>query len=350
VSLSFVTPLGALIALVGLVPLAVLFVEERRLEALCKRLGLRAPTWRPSVEVGVALIVLVAVLALGLAQPVVANHTVRKGRADAEAFFVFDVSRSMGARTADSPSRFDQARRDAKALRADLGNLPVGIASLTDRVLPHLFPSVSVNAFNATLDESLGVDRPTMSLAYGNALGTKLGALADLVTGNYFEPTAKKRVVVVFTDGETLKEHLSILPARFKDGNLHVFFFHYWSPDQRVYNAAGQIIPAYLPDPNSTAVLDGLAQSISSKVFTSGQVGQAAAAVRAVIGKGPTRARGRELNSLLLAPYVLLFAVLPLGFLLFRRNFPQWRASEQVVKSVPESARSRYIVGSDPKT
>ena len=322
-SLSFVTPLGALIALVGLIPLAVLVVEDRRLEALCKRLGLQPPTWRPSVEIGVALVVLVAVLALALAQPVVANHTTTKGRADAEAFFVFDVSRSMGARTADSPTRFDQARRDAKELRAQLGNLPVGIASLTDRVLPHLFPSVSVNAFNATLDESLAIDRPSMSLAYGDAVGTKLGALADLVKGNYFEPAAKKRVVVVFTDGETLTEHLSTLPARFKDGNLHVFFFHYWSPDQRVYNAAGQINPAYLPDPNSTAVLNGLAQSTSSKVFQPGQVDQAAAAVRSVIGKGPTRARGRELNSFLLAPYVLLFAIVPLGFLLFRRNFPR---------------------------
>jgi hypothetical protein len=244
-------------------------------------------------------------------------------RADAEAFFVFDVSRSMGARTANSPTRFDQARRDAKELRARLGNLPVGVASLTDRVLPHLVPSVSVNAFNATLDESLAVDRPTMSLAYGDSLGTKIGALADLVNGNYFEATAKKRVVIVFTDGETLRERLSTLPARFKDGNLHVVFFHYWSPDQRVYNAAGQLDPAYLPDPSSTPILDGLAQSISSKVFEPGQVGQAAAAVRAVIGKGPTTARGRELNSFLLAPYVLLFAIVPLGFLLFRRNFPR---------------------------
>jgi len=330
VSLTFVTPLGALIALVGLIPLAVLVVEDRRLGALCKKLGLRPPTWRPSVEVGVALIVLVAVLALALAQPVIGSHTTLKGRADAEAFFVFDVSRSMGARTANSPTRFDQARRDAKELRARLGNLPVGVASLTDRVLPHLFPSVSVNAFNATLDESLAVDRPTMSLDYGESTGTKIGALADLVNGNYFEATATKRVAIVFTDGETLKERLSTLPARFKDGNLHVFFFHYWSPDQRVYNAAGQIDPAYLPDPSSTPILDGLAQSTSSRVFEPGQVGQAAAAVRAVIGKGPTTARGRELNSFLLAPYVLLFAILPLGFLLFRRNFPYQVAGQSL--------------------
>ena len=323
-SITFVTPLGALIALVGLIPLAVLVVEESRLGALCEKLGLRPPPWRPSVEVGVALTALVAVLALALAQPVVASHTTTKGRADAEAFFVFDVSRSMSARTAGSPTRFEQARRDAKELRARLGNLPVGIASLTDRVLPHLFPSVSMNAFNATLDESLAVDRPTMSLAYGDSIGTKIGALADLVTGNYFEPAAKKRVAVVFTDGETLKERLSSLPARLKDGNVRVFFFRYWRVDQRVYDSTGKINPAYSPDPSSTPILDGLAQSMSTRVFEPGQIGQATAAVRAVIGKGPTRARGRELNSFLLAPYVLLFAIVPLGFLLFRRNFPSF--------------------------
>ncbi len=334
-SISFVTPLGALITLVGLVPLAVLLVEERRLRALCERLGLRPPPWRPSLEVGVALTVLFAVLALALAQPVVTRHTTKKGRADADAFFVFDVSRSMGARTADSPNRLEQARRDAKELRARLGDLPVGVASLTDRLLPHLFPSVSVNAFNATLDESLAIDRPTMSFAYGDSSGTKIGALADLVTGNYFGAGAKKRVAVVFTDGETLEDKLSILPARFKDGNIRVFFFRYWRADQRVYNAGGQLNPDYSPDPGSAAILDGLAKSISSRVFKPGQASEAATAIRAVVGKGPTTARGRELNSFLLTPYVLLFALVPLGFLLTRRNFPRRLRKASVVTATP---------------
>jgi hypothetical protein len=182
---------------------------------------------------------------------------------------------------------------------------------------------VSVNAFNATLDESLAIDRPSMSLAYGDSLGTKIGALADLVTGNYYEAGAEKRVAVVFTDGETREESISILPARFRDGNLRVFFFRYWRPDERVYDGAGQINPAYSPDPTSPAILDGLVQAISSRVFEPGQAGQATAAVRAVVGKGPLKARGRELSSSLLAPYVLLFALAPLGFLLLRRNFPR---------------------------
>ena len=74
-SLTFVTPLGALIALVGLIPLAVLVVEDRRLDALCEKLGLRPPTWRPSIHVGAALIVLVAALAaLGTAGGALADQ------------------------------------------------------------------------------------------------------------------------------------------------------------------------------------------------------------------------------------------------------------------------------------
>ena len=176
-SISLVTPLGALVALGGLVPLAVLVVGRQRLQALCALLGLRPPSERTTVPTHVAVVALVALLGLAAAQPVAARRTTTNGRADAEAFFVFDVSRSMGARMPGSPSRLDRAKGDAKRLRAALPGLPVGIASLTDRLLPHLFPSVSLNTFNATLDGSLGIDRPTSSFPYGNINATKLGTL-----------------------------------------------------------------------------------------------------------------------------------------------------------------------------
>ena len=56
------------------------------------------------------------------------------------------------------------------------------------RLLPHLFPSVSVNTFDATLDESLAIDRPTSSLPYGDALGTRLGALQTSSSGATSRP------------------------------------------------------------------------------------------------------------------------------------------------------------------
>jgi hypothetical protein len=334
VSVSFVTPLGALAVLVigGLFPIGVLLSGRRRLETLCARLGLRPPPRREVLPSAIALTVVIALLALAAAQPVAARRTTTQGRADAEAFFVFDVSRSMGARSPGSPSRFDQARRDAKELRAELPGLPVGIASLTDRLLPHLFPSVSSNAFNATLDDALGVDRPTSSFPYGNVLSTKLGTLGDLIIGRYFPASARKRVVVVFTDGESRTEDFSTLADRIHEGKLKVFFFRYWRPADRVYDAEGRLNTAYAPDRSAEASFTALGRGLSIRVFEPGRTEAAAAAIRAAIGKGPTTTRGRELGSVLLTPYVVLAAFLPLLFLLLRlhgvrlERWGAWRA------------------------
>lgn len=324
--ISLVTPLGLLVALVALVPLAMLFLGRRRLRTLCARLDLPVPASRSLVPAAVAVVALAIILGLAAAQPVLATHSALKGRADASAFFVFDISRSMGARTLGSPTRLERARRDAKALRARLQGLPVGVASITDRLLPHLFPSLSVNAFNSTLDESLAIDRPTSSLPYGNALGTRLGALQDLVLGRYFDPRSKRRVAVVFTDGETLPTDLSTLPGFLRGENIHVLFFRYWRPSERVYDGQGRPDPAYVPDPGSTETFGALARSLQAHIFGPGQAAQAAAAVRELVGNGPMATRQRELDSRLLTPYLLLAALVPLAFLLVRRDARRWAA------------------------
>ena len=323
-SISFVTPAAGLVVLVGLVPLLVLAVSRLRLRGLCIELGLAPPSSWSALPTALALVAVAALLALAAASPVAARRTTHAGRADVEVFFVFDTSRSMGARGADSPTRLDRARSDAKTLRAELADLPVGVASVTDRLLPHLFPSMSVNAFNGTLDESLGIDRPTMSFDYGNTLGTKLGALTNVVDGRYFHAEARRRVVVVFTDGETRPDDLSLLPARLADGNIHVLFFRYWNPTERVYDVSGRIIPAYQPDQTSTERMTILARTMSAPLLDEGRTGDAASRIRKLVGSGPMAERGRDLDSLLLTPYVVVLALVPLAFLL-RRSGTQFQ-------------------------
>jgi hypothetical protein len=325
-SVTFTTPLAALVLFVGLVPLGVLLAEKERLRRVCLQLGLRPPETRNLLPVVLALAALVLLLALAAAQPVVAKRTTEKGRADAEAFFVFDTSRSMAASAGPgAPTRLDRARTDAKALRARLPSLPTGVASLTDRMLPHLFPSMSLNDFNATLDESLGIDRPTSSLGYGDALGTKLGALGDLVAAHYFNPGSKRNIAVVFTDGETLPENLSPLPILLRQGNVKVFFFQYWGRDERVYDSEGHLNPNYSPNAAFTEPLNTLAGVTSSQIFQPGQTSEAAAAVRTAIGDGPLATRGRELSSRLLTPYLVLLALVPLAYLLGREQLGRLR-------------------------
>ena len=330
-SISFTTPVAGLIALVGLVPLGVLLAERERLRRICAQLGLRPPQARGTLPVVLALTALVTLLALAAAQPVVAKRSSEKGRADAEAFFIFDTSRSMGASPGPgAATRLDRARGDAKALRAGLHDLPTGVASLTDRVLPHLFPSMSSNDFNATLDQSLAIDRPTSSLGYGDALGTKIGALGDLVAAHYFSPSSKRRIAVVFTDGETLPESLSALPVLLRQGNVKLFFVQYWGRDERIYDTEGRLNAAYSPDPAFTTPLATLARVTSSPVFQPGEAVEAASAVREAIGEGPMTTRGRELSSRLLTPYLVLLAFLPLAFLLGREQLANWRRRAQL--------------------
>ena len=100
-----------------------------------------------------AVPVLVGVAA---AQPVVTSARTVPQRSDAEVFIVLDTSRSMLASSSSGePSRFERAREDALALQAELPGVPIGIASLTDRVLPHLFPTVDQRVFRETMREAV---------------------------------------------------------------------------------------------------------------------------------------------------------------------------------------------------
>jgi hypothetical protein len=311
------------IALAGVVALVVLLAGDQRLRRVCAVVGLRPPTFRTTVPLVVAVAALTVLLALAAAQPVLATQQKTSGRADAEVYFVFDISRSMGARSGPrAPIRLDRARAVAKEIRAGLDGVPAGVASLTDRLLPHLFPSTSVNDFNAVVDRALGVDRPPARLAWGDSLGTRLSAVSELPTLGYFSEQAKRRALVVLTDGETLPDGLNSLPAQLTRNQLHPFLVRFWGPNERVYHARGTVNPNYRPDPESTATFDQLANSLQTRVYGAQDAGRIAAEIRKDLGKGPMTTRGRELRSTTITPYLVGLALLPLLYILYRRNLP----------------------------
>jgi hypothetical protein len=146
-SVTFLSPLGALLAFGVVVPLAALVVIARRADGVRRNLDLAR---RPRLTLALPTVAAVAVaglLGLAAAQPVASQDTKRRVRSDAEAFIILDVSRSMLARRdPGSSSRLERAKRAAAVLRAALPAMPVGVASLTDRALPHLFPSADEDA------------------------------------------------------------------------------------------------------------------------------------------------------------------------------------------------------------
>ena len=108
----------------------------------------------------------------------------------------------LARRDPGSPERLERAKAAARTLRAALPEVRFGIASLTDRTLPHLFPSIDQEVFESTLTRSLGIEQPPprSSLATN---ATSLDALATIRTQRYFAPKSSKRLLIVLTDGES---------------------------------------------------------------------------------------------------------------------------------------------------
>lgn len=317
--ISFLTPWAAAVAVVALAAVGLLLASERRSRRLCAVLGIAPRPLRSLALDAGAILAVGLLLGLAAAQPVVSEVQEIDGRADAEAIAVLDVTRSMLARPSrNGQARLDRARALAKELRAELPEVPVGVSSLTDRLLPHLFPTLSATAFTATVDRAVEIERPPPERRANRA--TALAALGDLGRQNFFGSRARHRVALVFTDGESLPFNLNELRTLLVGGRVATYFVHVWDADDRVYGPRGDL-EVYRPDPLSTAVLQRVAREVGGRVFTERDTARVLEAVRSRLGTGPVAPRGRELRAVSLAPYAALAAALPLALLLLRRNF-----------------------------
>jgi hypothetical protein len=271
--------------------------------------------------VALRLLVLAALLGLGAAQPAVDTTKDRLARTDAEVLIVFDTSRSMlAASSPDDEARFERARSAALRLRRQLPELPIGLVSLTDRVLPHLLPTVNRTAFEATVQRTMDVDRPP-PLQRSTRVASMFDALRGIPTRNFFAPQATRRVVVFFTDGETRVFDPRRMRAAFRARSTGLFVVHFWKAGERVFRPNGTPESQYQDDASSDRTVRMLAQAGGGRAFEEGEIGELAAGVREFVGQGKARPLGEDTSRTSLAPYLFLSAFLPLGFLLWRRNF-----------------------------
>jgi hypothetical protein len=318
-SVSFLTPWAALVGVVGALGLVAFLRGRRRSAAVASALGLPAAGRRATV-VDLVLLGLVAVLvALAAAQPVVARSESTRGREGTEVLVVVDVTRSMLARRAPTePTRLDRARAVAKQLRSAIPEIRVGVASLSDRVLPHLFPTLGANAFAAVIDRAIGIERPPPDRRARRA--TAFAALGDLGRVAFFRPDSARRIAVVISDGETIPVDLETLSERLRDGRVSTIFVQVWRRDEAVFDDNGNRDAAYRPDPTSSRSLRLVAGAVGAPVINEGDTRGLVEAVRSRLGTGPLVPQGRQLVSKELAPQALLVAFVPLGLLLYRRN------------------------------
>ena len=315
--ISFLTPLAGLVTIAAAVPLLAFVRTEHRAARVRALLRLAAPTGSQRSTIA-AIVVLAALVGVGAAQPVLEQTEEQAARSDAQAFFVIDTSRSMLA--ADEPggrTRFDRARDAALRFRDRLPTVPIGLASLTDRVLPLVFPTVNRDTIEATLRLAVGVDRPASSEA-GDVRATKFGALTSVATRNFFRG-ADRRLVVVFSDAESTPFSSAAVSQAYAEGNVGLIVVRLWRDGELVYGTGGAPEP-YEPDPGSAVAAERLASAAGGEAFDEDDLDRAIGAARRWIGEGQAVVRAEQADVDPLAPYVFLSALLPLGFLLYRRN------------------------------
>jgi hypothetical protein len=299
-------------------------VVERRGAGARAVLGLPAPRRAARVALPGALALTIALLALAATQPVVASNEQTDAGRTADVFVVLDTSRSMlAAHAAGTPTRFDRARDVARRIAASDPSLAVGLASFTDRVLPHLFPTTERGDFYATLDDAMGVDRPPPALRASPGRLTRasnLAVLADLATAGFFASSPTRRIVVVVTDGESRPFDPEQMARAFRHARIAPVFVQVWAPDEHVWTPDGGAEPDYAPDPGAGVQLARLAVDVGGRAFSETQVDDAIAAVRAD-ARGNRLETHRQTTSVRrLAPALAAGALLPLAFVLWRRN------------------------------
>jgi len=318
--MTFLTPLGALAALAVLLPLGAAVHGRTRVAAVARRLGLDPPRrWSLGARSAGAAAA-IALLGLAAAQPALTDEALVRERTDVAVLFVLDTSRSMAASlTPTSPTRLARAITAAVRLRAAIPDVPAGVATFTDRVLPDLLPVADVAGFDAVVRRAVTIEDPPPSAQAVRA--TSYPDLADIATGNYFEPNVSRRVVVLLTDGESnpfdpgqLAHQLGV-----RDG-YRFLAIRFWNDNEAVFDANGRAEPAYHPDPTGRVLLAELAGALGGRSFEEGQTQAAASYLRQIVGRGPTGGVRRVAGERTLAPYVaglalalLLILTLPPG-------------------------------------
>jgi hypothetical protein len=336
-SLAFETPLGGLIALAVAVPLLGIGIAGVRAARGRKLLSLGAPG--PTSKLTLTLVALVPLLvALAASRPALSSHTVRRVRTDAQAMFVFDVSRSMLASSGvHAPNRLEQARQAAIQLRnRAIPDVPSGISTMTTILLPHLFPTSDLASFNSGVRQAVAIESPPPpALAIGFP-GTSFSSLTPLRTQGYFAEDAKKRIVVLLTDGESgpYDPQLvgqSMVGSEFAGsalGNqvqsyqypISLFIIRIGGLGDRIYHPDGTIEAAYRPDPRAPEIAAQLAQASHGHVFTNAQLGAATKELRTVLGTGTTVTDGTQPKTMELAPFAIVAALAALAGIIWRRN------------------------------
>jgi len=317
--LSFLTPLGALFALAAIVPLAALWLNERRARRVREALQVAGPPSGSTVTTACLLASIPLLLGLALSQPTIQTTRHIEARSDAQIFYTFDTSLSMAASAGPkAPTRLDRAVAEAEALRRDLADVPSGIATMTDRVLPTIFPTTDSQEFAVALADTVGIDEPPPKGLSDKA--TTFAALDTFAGDAFFSPGIPHRLVILFTDGETAPYFVGDLRQALRQRpKVSIVIVHVWRPGERIYHGR-KADPDYRPDPRSGRLVATLAAALGGRAFGEGRTAQVASAAKRLLGPARLTEVGVGLHVSPLAGWLVAASAVPLLALIWRRN------------------------------
>jgi hypothetical protein len=287
-SLVLLTPKAALIGFAFLLPLAALALRERRCARARTLLGVAPPRLRSRAPRPLGL-ALVAILVAGTAaQPAVRETRSSPMRADVQMELAFDVTRSMLASpAAGSPTRFDRERALAQRIHAALPEVPTGVASVTNRMMPLLFPSDDGRAVPAVIEHALAILQPP-PVRMSTPRLTDLSSLALVADRAYFDTRARRHALVVFSDLDSETFSLTGQLALFRRHRIEPFVIRVAARGERVFDASGKP-EAYVPASSMTV---SALRAAGWHAYEEHEVGRAIAGIREYLGAGPVRESG----------------------------------------------------------
>ena len=101
---------------------------------------------------------------------------------------------------------------------------------------------------------------------------------------------------------------------------VDLLIVRFWREGERIHRVRAQIDAGYRSDPQSTALLRSFATATGARVYDEGAVDEAAQELRRRVGSGERVQVGTEQSSRPLTAWTLALALVPLGYLLWRRN------------------------------
>ncbi|TML69563.1 MAG: VWA domain-containing protein [Actinobacteria bacterium] len=313
--MTLLHPWVLLFATAALLPVAGLLAVERRANAVRRAIGEPSPPHGAAILRALCLIAVPALLAVAAAEPVAEQTRRRTEKAGVEAYAVFDTSGSMAASSRPGArSRLERAKRLALELRRSVPGVRIGIASMTDRLLPTLFPTGSDSVFAATVAESVGIERPPPTVLAERA--SSLDSLGNLADGNFF--TARRRLAVVFTDGESAPPTQAVA-TKLQKAHIGVLFVHTWRSGERIYIGTSPD-PNYTADSSSARTLERASTLIGARVFGESDFPAVVSAARRDLSP-PATAKAVPIHEgarTPLAQWFVLVSLLPLSALAVR--------------------------------